>query len=370
VLFDVDMEARRREAELDLFPGARTFIEEFEIHQSAARLAELNHTGLNAKGEPLRYPIRQPNPNKLDKKEPLILVGHGGDGRFMNMSPEELHGYLKDWGVEPGMQVVLAGCSTAAADKAIQVILSLTGKQPVVNEDLAYTGPLQGQAPIGEFTVADEESQLLYKARNERLKKIDFEYALGHAKLLGGLVPAITIDNYKVMFDIVTKFCTLMNMKKPNNAAKNPGKNDLDILDKHWQATLATLFNVNNLQVRMIIGGLNDFQQFLANKNGDNVAGYLKGHAELLRTARDEARKANDDFIEAMKAQLNVQPVDYSVEAAKVGGPLPVALRIKHDLQVIPMFNTKIPGRQETIAEHIASYLPSYQSMVQGGGKG
>ncbi|HYY93524.1 MAG TPA: hypothetical protein VE713_03330, partial [Pyrinomonadaceae bacterium] len=102
----MDIEARKREAELDLFPGARTFIEEFEIHQSAERLAELNHTGMNTKGEPLRYPIRQPNPNKLDKKEPLILVGHGGEGRFMNMSPEELQGYLEKWGVEPGMQVV------------------------------------------------------------------------------------------------------------------------------------------------------------------------------------------------------------------------------------------------------------------------
>jgi hypothetical protein len=47
-----------------------------------------------------------------------------------------------------------------------------------------------------------------------------------------------------------------------------------------------------------------------------------------------------------------------------------VALRIQHDLQAIPMFNSQIPGRQETIADLVASYLPSYQSMVQGSGKG
>ena len=78
VLHDVSVE-KIQEAD-NQYVNKKDYADEYEIFQSAKRLASQYNT------KP--YPIKIPFPKKLNKEEPVILVGHGGDG---HSGGEHLH---------------------------------------------------------------------------------------------------------------------------------------------------------------------------------------------------------------------------------------------------------------------------------------
>ncbi|HYO61174.1 MAG TPA: hypothetical protein VEU29_04695, partial [Actinomycetota bacterium] len=196
VLHDVDFDKLQHVNEGYAYMDARPFVDEYEIAQSAQVLGNL----YGMKVRPIRKPSKV---GSAILDEPLVLVGHGGQGQFMNMTPLEFEGYLSAWGVAPQTQVVLAGCSTSGAAAAIDVVRRLTGRPPIVNRDLAFTVP-----GSGEYVVPDAEAvRDAFKVRNNQLRKIDLAMLERvRDRLKGAFFAEATKDNYALAVEVVQAF--------------------------------------------------------------------------------------------------------------------------------------------------------------------
>jgi Domain of unknown function (DUF4157) len=341
VLADVNTEAMEKANEDVTFPGARQFTDEFEIYQSARRLAELYHMKL--------YWIRQPKPEKLNSKEALILVGHGGGGNFMNLSENDLKSYLLQWDLKQGMRVVLAGCETAQA-KVIDFIKMITGTTPEVNSDLAFT------SPRSEFTVGDKQSKALFNNRNSNLKGLDYSYVEKHGVPLKKLVDNINSLNYQTQLAFTLKLCQNLGQKQPSLSNKYSVSLAQQLKYK-WDNAVEDLLK---MKPETAIKNINNLQQYLNNiPNNEVVAEYLEQHKIIWSTAREQAKSFNDYFIASMEDSLPIKYKDYTVEAFRQGGPIPPILEIKYILE-------KHTRLQPPFAELVLSYLPSYQSFLSG----
>ncbi|HEX3044792.1 MAG TPA: DUF4157 domain-containing protein [Bacillota bacterium] len=322
ILADIDPKQFQEDEKKGRFPGAREYIQDYEIGQSAQILHKQYKMD-----EPLS--IKSPQPSLLNKSEVLILVGHGGGGKFMGMEAADLQKLLLQWGVTSGMEVALAGCETAEAKEAIEVIRALTGKAPIVNQHLAYTSK-----SIGEFIVDEKDSKGLYQERNDKLGKVTGKYVADHkALLLKTFFVDITSSNYLQMKSLAEKF--YKNLKIPQQLSRLDAAYSEAMAQKikvWWAGTVEKMAPklINRLQDLLI--------SFESKESKAEVEAYEAEHQRLVREAITNAKKISDEFIETMQIKLKTQKKDYRVEAIR--GSMP-------DI-----------GLPQQITEDILGYLP------------
>jgi hypothetical protein len=161
----------------------REYIDQYEIYKSAVMLGNLY--GMKV------YPIRVPKDIGLKATiEPMILVGHGGGGRFMPaLNEEEIIQYLQGWGMTKGTKTVLAGCNTAEAASLIGKIKAITEVEPVTNQSLAFT------VAQSEYVIEDKPG--LFDERNKALQAAESQMMTNIANELKGWLEKVDAANYQ-----------------------------------------------------------------------------------------------------------------------------------------------------------------------------